>query len=204
MTREIPLTRGKVALVDDADYEWLSQWKWICLKGKTALYAVRRHWNGKTQDMIYMHRVITGAPRGMDVDHRDHNGLNNTRENIRVCTHSQNCANSFGRKGTSQFKGVSLDARTKMWIAQISYQKKVTHLGRFEHEIDAAIAYNHAAVKHFGSFARINDIPGWESLPRPVSTLQKVKRKRGVDKRYTPLEFFRILGIIPLPIRIAT
>src|ERR1043165_2122866 len=88
MTREIPLTQGYVALVDDCDYEWLSQWKWCAhvAKGGRTAYAFRAKG-------IAMHRVIMNAPEGMDVDHRDHNGLNNTRANLRICTHAENQRN---------------------------------------------------------------------------------------------------------------
>lgn len=91
MTKEIQLTQGKVALVDDDWFDYLSQWKWFCDKG---IYAARskRKDNGK-QETIYMHAVVANTPKGMNTDHIDMNGLNNQSYNLRVCTKSQNMGN---------------------------------------------------------------------------------------------------------------
>ena len=95
--REIPLTQGKVALVDDADYEWLSKHKWYCLKTAKLEYAAREE-NGTT---VYMHREILGFPKGVDIDHFDGDGLRNVRNNLRICSHEKNLQN---RRDTRLFR----------------------------------------------------------------------------------------------------
>lgn len=159
--REIKLTQDKVTIVDDADFEWLNQWKWYAIWDGWRWYAVRNSTdaNGK-KHTIYMHRQIMDAQPGQQVDHEDRDGLNNQREkNLRFCTGSQNQAN---RKkwpgGSSQFKGVCWHKQARKWRAQIGVNCKLIHLGYFEDEIEAALAYNEAAIKHFEKFARPNII----------------------------------------------
>jgi len=147
----IPLTKGYSALVDDKDYKRVSQFKWCAVKKVDGgVYAAHRK-HGK------MHRFILNlSPRKPEVDHKDHNGLNNQKENLRVATHSQNCANTKKIKGTSKFKGVSWCKSRNLWVAAIGYQGKMITLGRFKSEIQAAKMYNQAAKKLFGDFACLN------------------------------------------------
>jgi hypothetical protein len=147
-------------LVDDADYELLSQFKWsICKKDKT-IYAVRRKSNYSNGNIL-MHRSILGVtdPKIL-VDHKDHNGLNNQRDNIRQATHSQNGANLLKKnKAHSKYLGVTWHKGNKKWMAQIMKNRKRIGLGYFEDQERAAIAYNNAAVNIHGEFANLNIIP---------------------------------------------
>ena len=158
--REIPLTQGKVAIVDAADYEWLSQFRWRVYKGKRrqVWYAVRhlRLSSGKWSSMR-MHREILGALPGQFVDHKDGDGLNNTRSNLRICTSQQNQFNTPGLASTSsRFKGVSWEKRRGWWIASIRMQGKSHFIGSYHDEIDAARAYDAVAKELHGEFARLN------------------------------------------------
>jgi len=148
-TRRIPLTRGLFALVDDEDYPWLSAVPWFASPVVNTTYA-RRKPGG------YMHRAILNAPEGLEVDHINGNGLDNRRRNLRLVTHRQNGINSPSqRQGTSRYKGVFWSDSAGKWCAQIK-QPKSTHLGVFRDEVDAAIAYDIAALSAWGEFAHTN------------------------------------------------
>lgn len=152
-TREIPLTQGKFAIVDDADYEYLMQWKWCANFQHGIWYAVRT----VRPTLIRMHRIILDAPSGIVVDHRDGNGLNNSRSNIRLCTTSQNLHNISRIKGSSStYKGVSWCKSRQVWEAQIKCNGISKYLGRFADELEAAKAYDEAARILHGKFARLN------------------------------------------------
>ena len=150
----IPLTQGKFAQVDDADYGWLTQWKWFAVKCKNTYYAER--WD-KTVDgvrkHIPMHRQILGVLEGMDTDHRDGDGLNNQRFNIRSCTTSQNCRN---RKtwGNSSYIGVS--RHNGKYQAAITINGVYKYIGIFTDEEEAARARDRVSKEHFGEFAKLN------------------------------------------------
>ncbi len=154
MTKQIPLTQGKFAIVDDEDFEWLNRLKWFAnqnRKEKEKWYAMRI--DGKKT--IRMHREITNAPKDMHVDHKDNNGLNNTRENLRVCTNSQNQANSEkDSKNSSGYKGVYRDKNK--WRAELKKNGKKVLDKTFSDITDAARAYDKAAAEHFGEFAKLN------------------------------------------------
>jgi len=152
MTKSIPLTRGKFALVDDDDYEYLNQWKWHLKKG----YALRSK-NDKPR--IIMHRLIMNTPLGMETDHINHNKLDNRKENLRICTNNENHYNLKMRKNNSTgYKGVCLKRKTNKYFAQICHNYKDIHLGYFASPMDAAKAYNEAAIKYYGKFANLNII----------------------------------------------
>lgn len=155
-TREIPLTQGKVALVDAADYERLSAFKWYAHRGRCNWYA-QRHISG-SRKIQPMHRFILGVgDTKVMVDHIDCDGLNNRRSNIRPATPSQNQANrgKYACGTTSLYKGVyrHKDGR---WVASIKHRRKRKCLGSFPDEISAAHAYDAAAVRLFGEFANLN------------------------------------------------
>lgn len=151
--KKIKLTQGKFALVDDADYEWLVQFKWCIVKVRRIYYAIRAV-QGKT---VYMHRFMLEAPKDMDIDHINHNGLDNRRANLRICTHIQNLQNKRSScNGTSKYKGVSWCKRDKKWTAQIEHGGQSAYLGRFANELEAANAYDKAAKELHGEFAYLN------------------------------------------------
>jgi HNH endonuclease len=155
--KTIPLTQGKVALVDDADYEVVSKFKWYALKSRHTFYAVRNFpkGNGK-QGLIRLHRFL--LPGHPEIDHRDGDGLNNQRENLRPATRSQNeWGACHKRRGVSSvYRGVSWYSRDKKWLSYIHVSGKGKHLGYFLSEEDAARAYDTAARKYFGEFASPN------------------------------------------------
>ncbi len=135
--QSIPLTQGKVALVDNADYNWLSQYKWYAQRHRSGNFYAARHSptkNGK-QPLIRMHRQILGLERGdkRQGDHENHNTLDNRRYNVRICTHQENQRNQKPRpNSSSQFKGVSWHKKIKKWQAYITINKKLKYLGLFE------------------------------------------------------------------------
>lgn len=148
--KEIFLTKGHVALVDDNYYEWLNQYKWCAKETKTdKIYAIAKI-NG---EMKYMHRIIMGSPAGKDVDHKNNNGIDNQRENLRVCTRSQNQHNRMPNGKTSKHKGVSWDKTAGKYRVSISNNKKSRYLGLFKDEIEAATAYKNAAKELHGEYA---------------------------------------------------
>lgn len=151
--REIPLTRGLVAMVDDGDYESLSSHKWHALRGSAKFYAARRL--GSRGTYLLMHRVILNAPGGMYVDHISGSTLDNRRSNIRVVTPAQNNMNR-GASSTNKsgFKGVCWEPRFKFWRATIKAGGKHVHLGHFTSPQEAHAAYCAAAKELHGEYAR--------------------------------------------------
>jgi hypothetical protein len=152
MTKAIPLSKGYSAIVDDDDYEPLMRHKWYANVASGTVYAMRKDGSRKCH---YMHRDLMDAPRGYVVDHIDRNGLNNTKANLRVATHSQNFCNRKPKEGAaSKFLGVSKN-RNK-WVARIRIGGVQRTLGRYENEQEAALAYDRAAREFHGEFARPN------------------------------------------------
>lgn len=107
-----------------------------------------------------MHRLIMNPSKGMTIDHIDGDGLNNTKSNMRICTQQQNCMNKkMTSRNTTGFKGVYFVKSCLVYWAYISISKKRIGLGCYKTAIDAAIAYNKAAIKYYGEFAKLNEIP---------------------------------------------
>jgi hypothetical protein len=160
---EVPLTQGKVALIDDVDYELISQHNWCANKDHhyNRWYAVsstsRKDDPNNKQHQIKMHRLIMSATSTQQVDHVNGDGLDNRRENIRCCTKQENHFNRNKHKsGYSIYKGISYNKKVNKWMARIRIDKKLLHLGYFLDEIEAAMAYDEAALKYFGEFANLN------------------------------------------------
>lgn len=154
--KQIPLTKGKYALVDDGDYDWLNEYKW-CFSG---FYAKRGVWDGQTVHNVLMHRLIMKPPNGLDIDHINHNKLDNRKDNLRFATRRQNAANTLKlrRKSpqSSVFKGIYWHKRDRCWLTRIYVAGKRKEVGRFPHEIAAAMAYDIAAKDIYGSYAHLN------------------------------------------------
>ena len=154
---EIPLTQNQVALIDDEDFELVSQYKWYALwsRGVNSFYAASKVYtqNGK-QSTLLMHRLIMHAQRGQQVDHINHLTLDNRRYQLRLCSSPQNQHNS-GKKvnNTSGYKGVFWDASKSKWIAMIRVHPMRIHLGRYSNPEDAYAAYCAASLQHHGQFA---------------------------------------------------
>lgn len=152
--KQIPLTQGKVVIVDDKDFKWLNQWKWHYL---SCGYAARREY--PSRKYIYMHRLILGSKDGEEADHINYETLDNRRENLRIVNRSKNMANTKLRTtNKTGCKGLFWDKDRNKWQVKITVNYKNIHLGRFENKKEAIKAYNQAAIKYFGEFARLNAI----------------------------------------------
>lgn len=150
--KEIPLTQGMYALVDDEDYALLSMFHWcvsVARNGRN--YAVRG--SGKTR--VFMHRFVMQTPDDQIVDHLDHNGLNNQKTNLVNCTQSENVHRG---KTYSKYKGVYWDKTYKFYCAQISYKGRRKFIGYYKTENEAAKAYNKVALRIYGKSAYQNVI----------------------------------------------
>jgi hypothetical protein len=157
MTKQIPLTQGLFATVDNDMYDYLMQWKWQAIKRGKLFHAIRTERKLFSKKTIYMHRVIMNTPDGMDVDHIDGNGLNNTRANLRNCTRAQNSRNSGKQSNNnSGYVGVTWHRHHQRWVANIGINGKRVCLGYFVEIEDAARAYDQAAKEYFGEFANTN------------------------------------------------
>jgi hypothetical protein len=161
--KEVPLTQGKVALVDDEDYENVIQHKWSVLNKneRHTSYAIMNVVNAEGNSSTRsMHRFLMNPPKGRYIDHIDGNGLNNQKANLRVCAQRDNVKNAKKHAASvSQYKGVSPVFTVLKWKAQIQIDEKKIFLGAFDSEAEAARAYNEAAIKYFGAFAKLNILP---------------------------------------------
>lgn len=174
---EITLNGGNVLIIDDADYEYVSKYKWTASNGR----VVRRETleNGKRR-VIYIHRDLLNPPDNLVVDHINGNAMDKRRGNLRICTHSQNSMNKRKpiNSKNSSFKGI-LPQNGKYTVI-IKREGKAYCGGTYETEIEAAIAYNQKAKELFGDFARLNEIPPQyaEVIPKRV---QGTSKYRGVS-----------------------
>jgi hypothetical protein len=163
--KEIKLTQGKFTQVDDEDYEYLNQFKWCAVKGGKTFYAQRSViLINKLKRSTRMHNIIMNTPENFEIDHIDHNGLNNQRNNMRICTHSENQMNrTIQKNNKTGFVGVSIrkyidshNIKRDKISAFIGHNNKMINLGSFKSEKEAAIAYDKAAKELYGGFANLN------------------------------------------------
>jgi hypothetical protein len=156
--RRIALMEGKFSIVDPQDYYWLNNYDW-CAKGRKGhIYAVRFDNTCEREKTIWMHREIMKAPKGILVDHRNSDDLDNRRDNLRLATYSQNGYNSRidKSKASSQYRGVRFRKKSVRWVVVLRHQGKKIWIGSFKTELEAARAYDAAARKYHGEFARLN------------------------------------------------
>lgn len=160
MPKNILLTKGQIAVVDDEDFDWINQWKWFANENKTGYYAARWIRQGTKRKLQYMHKLILGIKDdGVCGDHKDGNKLNNVRDNLRIATHSENMRNVPVRHNTlTGYKGVKLDKRKGKYMACINVDGKRIFLGYFDYKVAASRAYDRAAIKYHKEFARINNV----------------------------------------------
>ena len=160
--KKIKLTKGYYAIIDDIDFELINKFKWHLYEHCNNKYAVAHDRSEQGKDKtIRMHRLILNAEKGVVVDHVNHNGLDNRRINIRLCTQSQNAMNGNIRTSvnkSSKYKGVSWNEKRKRFVSYIMLNYKRIYIGRYKNESDAAIAYNNKAIELFGEFAFLNTI----------------------------------------------
>ena len=197
MTKRIPLTRGRFALVDDADYEWLSQRKWQYTEPKNrngrgyATHGYQVRVNGERRNRcLRMHRLIVDCPAGKFVDHLDGNTLNNTRANLRICTQRQSLRNMKkiqtykGQPTASIFKGV-FRAGKNGWAAKLQNNGKSIYLGCHPTEETAARAYDAAAREHFKEFAALNFPKKTEQSSNPRNPDSRGDMEETAENKYT-------------------
>jgi hypothetical protein len=172
--RRIPLTKGKFATVDAADYARLSRYKWSAVERHGNWYACRRE--GKRT--IWMHREIMDAPRALVVDHLDHNGLNNRRSNLCLCTSRQNSFNVRHPSPDSQYVGVLRCG--SLWSAHLYHDGLEHSLGVFDTEIEAALARDERAVEVQGDHAYLNFPHGPPPGVKPPRRTSRITPVSGV------------------------
>lgn len=146
------------ALIDDEDYGFLNQFRWCIQKNKHTIYVIHNKYRSKGKnEVILMHRLIMNPANDLEIDHIDHNGLNNQKHNLRICTKYQNNLNKIPQ-GRSKYLGVSITGigNKRKIIAKIAKNGKQKYLGTFKNEIDAAKAYDNAAKIYHGEFANFN------------------------------------------------
>lgn len=156
--KQIKLTQGQVAIIDDEDFDKINKYSWYARRARHGYYATANDIPWALNNIVHMHNIIMGkAPNGLIVDHRDRDGLNNQKSDLRFSTPSQNGSNRTPW-GASKYLGVSKVKGRERWRSFIGVDRKNIYLGIFSTEESAALAYNEAAKKYKGEFANLNDI----------------------------------------------
>jgi hypothetical protein len=150
--------KGLYALIDDDDYERVSVYKWWVMRPKHTMYVYTQIDDNGRKKTIMLHRFIMNvSDPNVEVDHINGNGLDNRKENLRLCFNGENNRNSRPhRNSSSKYKGVCWHKKNKKWQADIYVNGKHIYLGQYDSEIEAAKAYDRAAIKYFGRFAKLN------------------------------------------------
>jgi len=159
MSVTLALTRGLMAIVDKEDLEILASKKWFAFSKGGSWYAARTEGYGAKKRTIYMHRLLLAAKVGEEIDHANGNSLDNRKQNLRLCTHRENIRNQKLRRDNKiRLKGVHLIRKLlpRRWKAEIVLDDRKVTIGYFTTAIEAARAYDAAAIEHFGAFARTN------------------------------------------------
>ena len=151
----IPLTGGFTTVIDEADWPLVAPYTWCTVKQGTR-YPYAKAWarEGADRRVIFMHRLILNAPPELQIDHKNHDTLDNRRSNLRLVTNAQNQANLRARGGTSRFRGVRWFKNR--WQAAVMFHGRLHYLGRYDDEEEAARAVDRALLAWWGDHARLN------------------------------------------------
>lgn len=191
MAKQIQLNKGKFAIVDDADFQYLNQWKWQALIAKSGNVYAQRTYLGKEGKRCheYMHRVLMPVKATDVIDHIDHDGLNNQRANLRICTQSQNLMNTKKVRGGLRYKGVYSDRGR--YVARLVINGKQKRVGSFGTMEEAAHCYNKYALEVYGDFAYLNQVVprGPQIIKNTIAKdemlrLQKLAEDKGITHGY--------------------
>jgi hypothetical protein len=178
--KEIPLTQGYVAIVDDQDFEVVNRHNWHARRNGNTAYAITNIGKGAARTSMFMHRLILGlSDPKVIVDHKNGCGVDNRRENIRICTPAENARNTRHFRGESLYKGVKRGSSKRRWLARIMVNGERIDLGYFDTEEQAALAYNMAAKLYFGEFACLNDVPPGTKMPDEYGRSARSNNKAG-------------------------
>lgn len=179
---ELTTASGDVILVDEDDVPRLEGQRFYSLRTRRLTYAafVLKVPGEKSKRML-LHRFLLDAPPGTIVDHKNRNGLDNRRENLRFADHKLNAANGSGWGGTSKYRGVFWNKQARRWTAQITLDQACERIGNFQSEEDAARAFDAAAVAAWGEFARIN-FPGEPLIDLAQMRADRERKFRGSSK----------------------